>query len=940
MATDGVLHIGFGGANAHVILESYTPVVTEEFKSLKSTASPFTPFVFSAATEASLLALLEAYSKKLKASVDINLCDLAWTLQNSRTVHPFKATFSARTVQRLVFKVDEMVGKMRRNDTKIQSVRSTTAANGILGVFTGQGASWATMGAQLIRSSSFVRQRLELLEASLDALPEPDRPEWRMTDEILAHQDVSRLGEAGLAQPLCTAIQIVLVDLLQEAGITFSAVVGHSSGEIACAYAAGFISAHDAIRIAYYRGFHAKLAGDPNGSGQKGGMLAVGTSGEDAQELIDSPSFKGRLTIAAFNSSASVTLSGNLDALVHAKAVFDEEKKFSRMLRIDKAYHSHHMIPCGDPYIQSLRACGITVNRQRNTSCSWYSSVIPGAPAMEYSEALHDVYWRDNSVNAVLFADAIKTAANDTLNFAIEVGPHPALKGPATQNISDVRAPLPYCGVLSRSEDDIEAFSDALGFMWTHLDLDSVDLQAYENLMSAAAPAQFLPGLPAYQWNHEKSHWHESRKSKQMRAKAGPFHELLGMESPDSTDRDRRWTNILKVSEIRWLDGHALQGQTVFPAAGYIGMALESAKQVAGDREVSLFEIRDFFIDKAISFEDDANFAVETLVTLTGITSTKVDEKTQNAEFSLYACANNGSLSLDLVAYGQVTIFYGSTSSNTLSSTPLKPSNMNDINSDTFYNSAAELGYQYTGAFRGMSSIKRKMDQASALVSTYNYADDEMPLIMHPAPLDIAIQALMVAYSHPEDEGMRTLHVPTKIGCIRVNPGLCAALPNSEVQLPVCAVIHRGQDRTLCGSIDIFSEDGQHTLIQAEDLAMKPLTPATAEDDRRLFTQIEWGFESPNAGCIVGDDQPSAEEVELATLCERMSYFYLQQWKKEITEQEWANGQAHHQSLRDYVNHILDTVSKGNHPWVKTEWVNDTFGDFESMFNRYVFASF
>ena len=84
---------------------------------------------------------------------------------------------------------------------------------------------------------------------------------------------------------MCTAIQVVLVDLLQAAGITFSAVVGHSSGEIGAAYAAGLISDHDAIRIAYYRGLHVRLAGDSI-DGQKGAMLAVGTSLEDAQDLI------------------------------------------------------------------------------------------------------------------------------------------------------------------------------------------------------------------------------------------------------------------------------------------------------------------------------------------------------------------------------------------------------------------------------------------------------------------------------------------------------------------------------------------------------------------------------------------------------------------------------------------------------------------------------
>ena len=129
-----------------------------------------------------------------------------------------------------------------------------------------------------------------------------------------------------------------MVDILKSAGIRFKSVVGHSSGEIAAAYAAGFISAKDAIRIAYYRGVTAKLASGENGI--KGAMMAVGTSEEDAAELCDLPMFEGRIAVAAVNSSSSVTISGDSDAIAEAQKVLVEEKKFARALKVDTAYHS------------------------------------------------------------------------------------------------------------------------------------------------------------------------------------------------------------------------------------------------------------------------------------------------------------------------------------------------------------------------------------------------------------------------------------------------------------------------------------------------------------------------------------------------------------------------------------------------------------------------
>lgn len=99
----------------------------------------------------------------------------------------------------------------------------------------GQGAQWASMGAHLIRSSEFVRKRIQDLQKSLASLPPADQPKWNLTEQILAGKETSRLSEAALSQPLCTAIQVLLVDLLHTAEINFTTVVGHSSGEIGAA---------------------------------------------------------------------------------------------------------------------------------------------------------------------------------------------------------------------------------------------------------------------------------------------------------------------------------------------------------------------------------------------------------------------------------------------------------------------------------------------------------------------------------------------------------------------------------------------------------------------------------------------------------------------------------------------------------------------------------
>lgn len=152
--------------------------------------------------------------------------------------------------------------------------------------------------------------------------------------------------------------------------------MGHSSGEIAAAYAAGQLSARDAICIAYYRGLYStRLAGGPQGV--QGAMLAVGTSLADAEELCNDEAFKGRVTVAACNSPSSVTLLGDEDAIGEMMELFEDEGTSARRLWVDKAYHSHHMRPCAQPYLDAMRSVSQSESDApiKDSGCTWVSSV-------------------------------------------------------------------------------------------------------------------------------------------------------------------------------------------------------------------------------------------------------------------------------------------------------------------------------------------------------------------------------------------------------------------------------------------------------------------------------------------------------------------------------------------------------------------------------------
>ena len=278
------------------------------------------------------------------------------------------------------------------------------------------------MGNELIRSSSFVYNRLKFLQSCLDTLPPSERPDWSMEAELRRSGSSSRIDTAELSQPLTTAIQIILVDLFRILGVEFAAVVGHSSGEVVAAYAAGYISAGDAIKIAYYRGFHAKRMTSPRGA-----MLSVGLSFELARKLCEQPTFRGRLYAAAENSSTNTTLSGDLDAILQARSIFLSQKMFCRPLKIDIAYHSAHMIEVADSCTTSLRGSPVTMSVPEDNPCVWRSTVYPGR-SMDNVGDISDAYWRDNLVAPVMFATALKDAVDADISAVLEIGPHPVLK--------------------------------------------------------------------------------------------------------------------------------------------------------------------------------------------------------------------------------------------------------------------------------------------------------------------------------------------------------------------------------------------------------------------------------------------------------------------------------------------------------------------------------
>lgn len=885
------------------------------------------PIVLSASSEHSLKSTMENLLHFLKTKPDIQLIDLAWTLLQRKSVLSTRHSFSAQTISAAC---DLLASEIAALDSTKGLATHTNVRHKprILGIFTGQGAQYPAMGRLLLTSVPYAREIIAQLDESLRTLPPQYRPDWTLQEELMLEGDASRVGNAAFSQPLCCAVQILLVQMLKAAGVTFKAVVGHSSGEITCAFAAGYLSASQAIRTAYLRGLVSKMASSPNG--ETGGMMAAGCSFADAQSLCDLEIFEDRICVAASNGPDSTTLSGDMDAILEAQIVLEDESKFARLLKVDKAYHSRHMEPCAAPYIEALQAAGCTDDIPQKSSTIWISSVYNGKRMS--ANDLTPEYWKQNLISPVLFSQALEAllVEHSLMDVAIEVGPHPALKGPSLSVIEgSVGLQIPYTGCMRRGGNDLDSFANALGCIWEQFGIDGIDIDGFVKVLPQASRNNLAAALPRYPWDHSRSFWLESRATRAfLRNETGPPHPLLGTLSPNSTASTFEWHNFLKPKDIKWLDGHQLQGQTVFPGAGYAVMAFEATMYFVAnlrDRHVRLLEIQHLDIEKAITFDDEDSL-VEMNLTL------EVDSPGRDAEvlilqFKLNSClARENSLSRS--ASGQIAVTIGSGSRNALPKSRDEPPHMSGVGIDLFYKELAAVGYHYSKEFRGLRDLKRAESKACGTMTLPKFDEGKYGLLLHPATLDVAFQTLIGASTAPGDGRLRSLLVPTSIGRIALNPWLCAQIYGARDSVNFNSVATASKGNVICGDIEVFEPNTRSTILQIEGISTKPARAPSAADDHQMFSR--WAWDKLNPDNLLDDEKYRATDQErtVANDMERIVYFYIKTCLGKILEKNnYAQLLPHYQIQVDWFRHIVSDIREGRHLWYKEPWENDTIDD-------------
>ena len=826
---------GFGGTNAHIVVEK-APLRTAPMNGITRSKRPEPPqlALLSASSEQACKKLAANLSRFVIEHPEVEessaFCrDLAFTL-SKRSLLPFRVAFTYASLQELLEKLDQVQSGTIPIEKGVSNHKSAF-------VFTGQGAQWYAMARELIEGCEQFRQ-------SIDRAAMIFRDfgcDWDLAKELVLPEAESRVSDPALSQPICTAIQICIVDLTRRLQLNPCAVVGHSSGEMAAAYAAGAISFEDALASAYYRGLFVSEA--IRGGTIKGSMLAVGLDAAKTEEFIAQvPEDEfGTVMVACHNSPSSVTVSGDEAAVIHLHKTLQREQMFSRLLKTNgAAYHSYHMRPIAQKLSDALAQ---NKTSKPDPNVRWVSSVTSEDCA---DQEITGDYWVKNLVSPVLFRQALEKVCRvqSPPNTLVEIGPHSALAGPIKQTLKSIGQiqSVRYTNALTRNQNAMTTFLDMVGTLAVRGEV--FDLLSVHTLFGQAQPT-LLTNLPSYAWDHDTKFWHESRLSAEYYARTFPRHELLGTRSPDFSPSEPSWRNYIRLSELTWLKGHAVHDQVIWPGAGFIAMAVEAVRQVWASRgqlnDEPRYILRDVVFSKALVLRDNAD-DVEINFRLRPLSTSASDSSSTWSEFRAFSIVRGaepqehcrGLIALESDKVPMMASANAQAISKATAKSPM------DIAPADFYRTFRAQGMGWRDAFAGLTNISAGPEASVCDVRLLPDITSETAYrstkAIHPGTLDSVFQATFATMIAGDQSAAKVI---TAIDELEISLN-AEGQSNNDLRV-LCVASDRGFD---IGSIPDPSMPF-HVRMKGFQITEVPGESSDGSEGQQTCFNLEWQPVSP-----------------------------------------------------------------------------------------------
>ncbi len=774
----GVTGLGFGGGNAHVVLQ-------EAPAPPKRPAQRVARFVLplSAATSDALKAMANRTAALLEEPATASaLGDLCSTAALRRTRHQHAAAVVGASAA-------ELAASLRG-----ASLHAAARPPRVAFVFPGHGGQWPGMGRELMTGDPAFRQAIEACDRAMSAfLP------GSIIDKVFAAAEPD-LHDAALVQPAIFAMQVGLVAALRRYGVVPDVVLGHSMGEIAAAHVAGALSLEDACRLICERGaICARIAG-------KGKMLATELSIDDARRLV--AGYAG-VVVGAHNGSRSTVLSGDTEAMDAVEEELSRQGVFCRRVDIEFAAHSTQLDPLLDSF---LAAVGVV------RTAPLTARFLPTAGEMAGREAassdLDARYWWRNAREPVMFDAAIRPLLADKIDAWVEISGHSVLRPVIARTLREAGN---KGAVIAASEREREhaALLELLAALWC-LGAPVEWASLYDE------PGAVYP-LPAYPWQRERC-WFDAAPARANRALAGgaagatqhgDAHPLLGGHVELATPGGAHAFTVDLDKQTVHGDDHRIQGAAVLTGAAYLEMALAAAERALGPGPWSVAELH---IRRAFVFPEEATRKLQLLL---------FAGETEPPRFEIHMQGRRSDEQPWILgAHGQVVRDVVKDAQERVSLDDVRARCREEAVPADVYARLQAVGNHYGPAYRGIELLHLGPGEALAEIRVPHALVAELPRYrFHPAVCDACAHLAVLAGGAPRP------FVPVRIGHMRV-------FERPAVRLWSHARVRPESVRPDSFSVDVraYDQDGRLAL-EIEDLELQILESGIAVDAPE---RLEW----------------------------------------------------------------------------------------------------
>ena len=586
------------------------------------------------------------------------------------------------------------------------------------------------------------------------------------------------------------------------------------------------------------------------------------------------------------------------EAIAELQAKVELKQMFNRKLRVDTAYHSHHMNLVAEEYRANIK----TVTSQA-TSGVVFNSSLRGCRIG--TEELGPSYWVDNLTCPVRFSEAVECmikpidgTSTPAVDVLIEVGPHAALEGPVKQILKTFGGnaiKIPYASALLRNQDAVDTALQLAATAFTK----GVDLnfEAINFPTSGAKPPSLLTDLPKYKWNHSTKYWHYGRISEQHCHREFPRNDIVGVLADYSNDLEPTWRNIIRADDQPWVRHHKMQSMTVYPMAGYIAMALEAAAQRAAMRNVAFdkFNLREVTVSRPLVIHEGSE--VETNVSLRAFTEgTRLSSDAWD-EFRIFSWAKDRGWiehARGLIAVSKsesnavdgVRQLTDSKDALSLQMASINEASKSTVSAPAMYENLTAIGAEYGSTFQGLENCRASDEHAIADLVIPDTAATmpkhyEPNFIIHPALLDQVIQIVWPIFGAGRT-GLDILYMPSFVQSMSIATGITTKAGD---RLQVYGSGKPTPAKPVATKFTFFAtapEGGDEALITMESLVMTPVfegsNSSTSALNRELCYKMQWdpafatemNGASNHAEPVVAANGHAtfAPELEVAIICD------------------------------------------------------------------------